>query len=95
MIFWLIQLSGQLSLVSDGVTSLIAEKSAHSCLYCPEIPKNWRAHMGGHILRRLRNSGEREPKRKGRADAQVLAVTYLRVSIMQFVPESWRRTDIL
>ncbi|KAJ7817460.1 hypothetical protein B0H14DRAFT_3742116 [Mycena olivaceomarginata] len=71
--------SGQTSLVSDEATSLITEKSARSCLYCPEIPKNWRAHMGGHILRRLRNSGERELKRKGRADTQVLAVTYARV----------------
>ncbi|KAJ7679989.1 hypothetical protein B0H14DRAFT_3908259 [Mycena olivaceomarginata] len=71
--------SGEVSLVSDESTALISEKSARGCLYCPEIPKNWRAHMGGHILRRLRNSGEPEPKRKGRADAQALAVTYPRV----------------
>ncbi|KAJ7498345.1 hypothetical protein B0H11DRAFT_1642706, partial [Mycena galericulata] len=55
---------GEMALLSEAGTALVADKSTQGCLYCPEIPKNWHAHMGGHILRRLRNSGELQPKRK-------------------------------
>ncbi|KAJ7907483.1 hypothetical protein B0H13DRAFT_1879529 [Mycena leptocephala] len=41
-------MSGQV--VSDAGTALVADKSANGCLYCPNIPKNWPAHIGDHIL---------------------------------------------
>ncbi|KAJ7727820.1 hypothetical protein DFH07DRAFT_970034 [Mycena maculata] len=69
--------SGQLGLVSESLTALITDTAANSCLYCPEILKNWRAHIGAHILRRLRNSGEPPPKKKARTDVEV--VSYPRV----------------
>ncbi|KAK7012371.1 hypothetical protein R3P38DRAFT_3019043 [Favolaschia claudopus] len=53
------------ALLSDAGTAYIVEKSSpDSCLYCPEVPANWRGHMGGHIIRRLRNAGETERDRK-------------------------------
>ncbi|KAJ7662776.1 hypothetical protein DFH06DRAFT_1088352 [Mycena polygramma] len=69
--------SGQLGLVSEPLTALVADTAANSCLYCPEIPKNWRAHIGGHILRRLRMSTELPAKKKARTEREV--VSYPRV----------------
>ncbi|KAJ7909926.1 hypothetical protein B0H13DRAFT_1616140 [Mycena leptocephala] len=56
------------ALISEAGTALVEDKSTQGCLYCPEVPKNWRAHIGAHVLRRLRNSGEPEPKKKANAE---------------------------
>ncbi|KAK7059407.1 hypothetical protein R3P38DRAFT_2496243 [Favolaschia claudopus] len=60
------QSAGKAILVSERGSLLLADMSNLACLYCPEVPKNWRAHIGAHILRRIRRSGEPEPKKKGR-----------------------------
>ncbi|KAJ7429781.1 hypothetical protein B0H11DRAFT_2257746 [Mycena galericulata] len=54
------------ALISEGgTTMLISEKSCPNwCLYCSEVPGNWRGHMGGHILRKIRGAGEVEREKK-------------------------------
>ncbi|KAK7012531.1 hypothetical protein R3P38DRAFT_3588444 [Favolaschia claudopus] len=54
---------GQVALKSESGTALVATNPAQRCLYCPEVPKNWRAHIGAHILRHLRGSGEPKAKK--------------------------------
>ncbi|KAK7016105.1 hypothetical protein R3P38DRAFT_3569764 [Favolaschia claudopus] len=66
--------AGKANLVSERGTLLLADKSSLACLYCLEVPKNWRAHIGAHILRRIRQSGEPEPKKKGRGGEEAAAV---------------------
>ncbi|KAK7015827.1 hypothetical protein R3P38DRAFT_2543278 [Favolaschia claudopus] len=64
-------LSGEAALISDRGAALLSDKSSQGCLYCPEIPKNWRAHIGAHILRRLRGSPEPSIKKKARSGEEV------------------------
>ncbi|KAJ7756011.1 hypothetical protein B0H14DRAFT_3512290 [Mycena olivaceomarginata] len=66
--------SGTPALVSEEGTKFITEKSAADpCLYCLEVPSNWRGHMGGHILRKMRRAGEtdRDKKAKHAANTQI------------------------
>ncbi|KAK6981400.1 hypothetical protein R3P38DRAFT_2578449 [Favolaschia claudopus] len=50
----MIQVPRKAILVSERGTLLLADKTSLACLYCLEVPKNWRAHIGAHILRRMR-----------------------------------------
>ncbi|KAK6992977.1 hypothetical protein R3P38DRAFT_3078646 [Favolaschia claudopus] len=60
------------ALLSDGGTAFITAKSAEDpCLYCSEVPSNWRGHMGAHILRKLRNAGEVEREKRGKKTGEV------------------------
>ncbi|KAJ7182231.1 hypothetical protein C8R43DRAFT_1143909 [Mycena crocata] len=62
--------SGKHAMVCDEATSLIGTLDGIPCLYCPEIPANWRAHMGAHILRKLNGIAEPVTKKtKGTASA--------------------------
>ncbi|KAJ7707891.1 hypothetical protein B0H16DRAFT_1393244 [Mycena metata] len=57
--------SGFPALLSEDGTKFVTEKSADDpCIYCQEVPANWRGHMGGHIMRRLRKAGEAERDKK-------------------------------
>ncbi|KAJ7437523.1 hypothetical protein FB451DRAFT_1416805 [Mycena latifolia] len=57
--------TGLPALLSEGGTAFITAKSASDpCLYSPEIPSNWRGHMGAHIIRKIRKAGEIERDRK-------------------------------
>lgn len=62
-----------MALQSEAGTALVAAKLTQGCLYCPEVPKNWRAHIGAHLLRRLRGSGEpqAQAKKKLRTENQI------------------------
>ncbi|KAF8210769.1 hypothetical protein K438DRAFT_1752542 [Mycena galopus ATCC 62051] len=80
--------TGLPALTSAGGTAFIAQKSAADpCLYCPEIPSNWRGHMGGHIIRKLRNTGEskrdKAAKRMGNATAYPRCYVALQASYRQ------------
>jgi hypothetical protein len=58
-------ISGIPALLSESGTSFLQEKSAADlCLYCTEVPSNWRGHMGAHIIRRLQNAEEIDRNRK-------------------------------
>ncbi|KAK6971541.1 hypothetical protein R3P38DRAFT_3413219 [Favolaschia claudopus] len=60
------------ALLSEGGTAFITAKSAEDpCLYCPEVPSNWRGHMGAHILRKLRSVGEVEREKRGKKTGEV------------------------
>ncbi|KAJ7154444.1 hypothetical protein C8R43DRAFT_885149 [Mycena crocata] len=50
------------ALVSEAGTAFATAKSIRNvCLYCNETPTNWRGHMGGHILRKMRKAGDAMP----------------------------------
>ncbi|KAK6992303.1 hypothetical protein R3P38DRAFT_2802789 [Favolaschia claudopus] len=60
------------ALISAGGTEFLTAKfSDDPCLYCSEVPSNWRGHMGAHILRKLRNAGEIERDKKDKKSGQV------------------------
>ncbi|KAJ7818584.1 hypothetical protein B0H14DRAFT_3739703 [Mycena olivaceomarginata] len=62
--------SGTPALVLEEGTKFITEKSAADpCLYCLEVPSNWRGHMGGHILRKMRRAGETDWDKKAKCAA--------------------------
>ncbi|KAJ6456289.1 hypothetical protein C8R47DRAFT_996339 [Mycena vitilis] len=59
--------TGLPGLLSEAGTALMVERSsAEKCLYCTETPSNWRGHMGSHVIRKLRGSGEIDRERKAK-----------------------------